>query len=233
MASKSGRTNQNTDPNSRQARIAEMRRADRIRERRNKAIAITAASAVVVGLVGFGTWVLIDQKQAEERKLAAAEKLRKEAEEIRKQPVEGEQLWEAKKLGRNHVETPVKYEMNPPVGGDHHPRWMNCNGDVYKSPVPEVNAVHSLEHGAVWVTYNEKAPRADVDKLAATVGKTPYTLMSPIKEQTGSIMLSAWGKQLTVDSADDPRVAQFFTKYVQGEQTPEPGAACTSGLAGK
>jgi hypothetical protein len=43
-------------------------------------------------------------------------------------------------------------------------------------------------------------------------------------------MLSAWGKQLTVDSADDPRVSQFFTKYVQGAQTPEPGAACTGGL---
>lgn len=121
MASKSGRTNQYTDPNSRQARIAEMRRAEKIRERRNKAIAITAASAIVVGLVGFGTWVLIDQKQAEERKQAAAEKIRKEAEEIRKKPVEGEQLWDVKKLGRNHVETPVKYEMNPPIGGDHHP----------------------------------------------------------------------------------------------------------------
>lgn len=93
MASKSGRTNQNVDPNSRQARIAEMRRVEKIRERRNKAIAITAASAIVVGLVGFGTWVLIDQKQAEERKQAAAEKIRKEAEEIRKKPVEGEQLW--------------------------------------------------------------------------------------------------------------------------------------------
>lgn len=177
--------------------------------------------------------MLIDQKQAEQRKEATAAKIRKEAEEIRKQPVEGEQLWDVKKLGRNHVETPVKYEMNPPVGGDHHPRWMNCNGDVYKNPVPEVNAVHSLEHGAVWVTYNEKAPKADVDKLAATVGKTPYSLMSPVKEQTGAITLSAWGKQLTVDSADDPRVSKFFTKYVQGEQTPEPGAACTSGLAGK
>ncbi len=233
MASKSGRTHQNTDPNSRQARIAEMRRIEKARERRNKAIAITASSAIVVGLVGFGAWVLIDQKQTEQRKQAAAEKIRKEAEEIRKKPVDGEQLWDVKKLGRNHVETPVKYEMNPPVGGDHHPRWMNCNGDVYKNPVAEVNAVHSLEHGAVWVTYNEKAAKADVDKLAATVGKTPYTLMSPVKEQAGAIMLSAWGKQLTVDTADDPRVAQFFTKYVQGEQTPEPGAACTSGVAEK
>ncbi|MEV6951262.1 DUF3105 domain-containing protein [Streptomyces sp. NPDC051183] len=217
MASRTSDSN-----NSRQARIAEMRRAERARDRRNKAIAITVSAAVVAGLIGFGAWVMIDQQN------------KKDAEEAaRKAPVNGEQSWDAAKLGRNHVETPVKYEMNPPVGGDHHPRWMNCNGDVYKNPLPQVNAVHSLEHGAVWVTYNEKAAKADVDKLAETVGKTPYTLMSPDKEQAGTIMLSAWGKQLTVENAADPRVAQFFTKYVQGPQTPEPGAACTNGLADK
>ncbi|MFD3804682.1 DUF3105 domain-containing protein [Streptomyces sp. NPDC058611] len=226
MASQPNKSDRTSDDQSRQARIARMRRADRARDRRNKAIAITTSAAVVVGLVGFGAWVLIDRQEAQER---AQEK----AAAARKAPVDGEQTWEAKKLGRNHVETPVKYEMNPPVGGDHHPRWMNCNGDVYKNPVPEVNAVHSLEHGAVWVTYNEKAAKGEVDKLAGTVAKTPYTLMSPVKEQAGAIMLSAWGKQLTVETSDDPRVAQFFTKYVQGPQTPEPGAACTSGLADK
>ncbi|MFD3541815.1 DUF3105 domain-containing protein [Streptomyces sp. NPDC058662] len=226
MASKSKRTGNTPDPQSRQARIADMRRADKARDRRNKAIAITTSGVIVAGLVGFGAWVLIGQKETEQRERAAAET-------ARKTPVDGERTWEAKDLGRNHVETQVKYEMNPPVGGDHHPRWMNCDGDVYKNPVPEVNAVHSLEHGAVWVTYNEKAAKGDVDALAERVGKTPYTLMSPVKEQAGAIMLSAWGKQLTVEKADDPRVAQFFTKYVQGPQTPEPGAACTSGLADK
>ncbi|AWZ09144.1 MULTISPECIES: DUF3105 domain-containing protein [unclassified Streptomyces] len=211
-----------SENNSRQSRIAEMRRADQMRDRRNKAIAITASAAIVAALVGFGAWVMIGQKEKKDAEVAAA-----------KAPVDGEQTWDAAKLGRKHVDTPVKYEMNPPVGGDHSPRWMNCNGDVYKNPLPEVNAVHSLEHGAVWVTYNEKADKADVEKLAGTVAKTPYTLMSPAKEQAGTIMLSAWGKQLTVDKADDPRVAQFFTKYVQGAQTPEPGAACTNGLADK
>lgn len=211
-----------SDQNSRQNRIAEMRRAEKARDRRNKIIAISVSTVVVAGLIGFGSWVIMEQKQKD-----------RDAEAARKAPVNGEQTWDAKKLGRNHVETPVKYEMNPPVGGDHNPRWMNCNGDVYKNPIPEVNAVHSLEHGAVWVTYNEKAAKADLDALAGKVGKTPYTLMSPDKEQAGAIMLSAWGKQLTVDKADDPRVAQFFTKYVQGPQTPEPGAACTNGLGEK
>lgn len=217
MASRKTETN-----NSRQTRIAEMRRADQSRDRRNKAIAITASAAIVTALIGFGAWVMVDQQN------------KKDADEAKaKAPVQGEQTWDAKTLGRKHVETPVKYEMNPPVGGDHNPRWMNCNGDVYTNPIPEVNAVHSLEHGAVWVTYNDKAAKADVDKLAAKVAKTPYTLMSPDKEQTGAIMLSAWGKQLTVDTADDARVATFLTKYVQGAQTPEPGAACTNGLADK
>jgi hypothetical protein len=110
---------------------------------------------------------------------------------------------------------------------------MNCNGDVYKEPIPDANAVHSLEHGAVWVTYTDKADKADVDKLAERVEKTPYSLMSPYQDQDGAIVLSAWGKQVAVDSADDKRVSQFFTKYVQGPQTPEPGAACTGGLSGK
>lgn len=210
------------DHHSPQARIAEMRRAERARDRRNAAIAITVSVAFAAGLIGFGAWVLIDKQEKKDAAAAA-----------RKAPVNGEQTWDVKTLGRNHVETPVQYPMNPPVGGDHSPRWMNCNGDVYKNPVPEVNAVHSLEHGAVWVTYNEKAAKGDLDTLAGTVAKTPYTLMSPVKEQAGTIMLSAWGRQLTVDKADDPRVAQFFTKYVQGPQTPEPGAACTNGLAEK
>lgn len=151
-----------SDNNSRQNRIAEMRRAEKARDRRNKIIAISISTAVVAGLIGFGSWVIIEQKQKDKDAVAA-----------RKAPVDGEKTWDAKKLGRNHVETPVKYEMNPPVGGDHNPRWMNCDGDVYKNPIPEVNAVHSLEHGAVWVTYNEKAAKADVDALAGKVGKTP------------------------------------------------------------
>ncbi|WP_424214041.1 DUF3105 domain-containing protein [Streptomyces sp. BI20] len=214
------KTSRSPEPHSRQARIAEMRKAEKTRDRRNKFIAIGASVAIVAGLVGFGTYVL----------LKADEKAEQKAEQA-KAPIGEEKTWDAAKLGRNHVETQVKYEMKPPVGGDHNPRWMNCSGDVYTAPIPEVNAVHSLEHGAVWITYNAKAPKADVEKLAEKVKKTQYTLMSPVEDQAGTIMLSAWGKQVTVKDASDPRVDQFFSKYVQGPQTPEPGAACTGGVS--
>jgi hypothetical protein len=90
--------------------------------------------------------------------------------------------------------------------------------------------VHSLEHGAVWVTYNGKASKADVSALAAKVRKTPYTLMSPVEDQKDPLMLSAWAHQRTVTSASDPNVDKFLAEFVQGSQTPEPGAACTGGL---
>lgn len=205
--------------NDRRARIEQMRRAEQARERRNRIITIAVSGVVVAGLVGFGVVVLTKESEKQEQKVEQA-----------KAPITDEKSWDAKKLGRNHVDKPVTYPMKPPVGGDHNQVWMNCDGDVYKEPIPDVNAVHSLEHGAVWVTYNDKAPAADVTKLSEKVKKTPYSLMSPVKDQAGAIMLSAWGKQVTVDSADDPRVNQFFTKYVQGEQTPEPGATCTGGL---
>ncbi len=81
------------------------------------------------------------------------------------------------------------------------------------------------------MTYNSKAGKADIEALAAKVKKTPYTLMSPDDEQADPIMLSAWGHQRTVTGASDPNVDAFFEKFVQGEQTPEPGAACTGGLS--
>ncbi|MGP9021124.1 DUF3105 domain-containing protein [Streptomyces sp. BR1] len=208
---------------SRQARIAEMRRAEQARERRNKIVAITASVAIVAGLVGVGAYLL--NRESDKKDQQQAQKA-----DDAKATIAGEKDWDPKKLGRNHVTKTVSYPMKPPVGGDHNPVWMNCGGVVYKKPVPDMNAVHSLEHGAVWVTYNDKAPAGDVQKLSDKVSKTPYSLMSPFQDQAGAIMLSAWGKQVTVTSADDPRVNQFFNKYVQGAQTPEPGAACTGGL---
>ncbi|MFF2847899.1 DUF3105 domain-containing protein [Streptomyces sp. NPDC058001] len=200
----------------RRAKIEEQRRAEAARERRNRIITVTLSGVIVAGLVG-GLWYFIqDNQKKEDAKAAAAA-----------EPVSGEKSW--KDLGRDHVTTPVDYKMAPATGGNHHPTWMNCDGDVYAEEIGETNAVHSMEHGAVWVTYNDKAPEKDVSALKDRVEKTPYTLMSPYAAQSSPITLSAWGKQLNVKTADDPRVSQFLEKYVQGAQTPEQGAACTGG----
>ncbi|MBZ6081410.1 DUF3105 domain-containing protein [Streptomyces olivaceus] len=210
----------------RQARIAEMRRAEEARGRRNRILMIALSTVVVVGLVAGGV-VLVRSQSDDSSDEAAAEG---KASGTFVTGEDGVRTWDGD-LGRNHVTKKVSYPVEPPVGGDHNQVWMNCNGDVYTKPLENEHAVHSLEHGAVWVTYTDKAPKADVEKLAAKVKQTPYSLMSPDDGQKDPIVLTAWGHQRTVTGADDPDVNAFFEKFVQGEQTPEPGAACTNGLS--
>jgi hypothetical protein len=215
----------------RKARIEEMRRAERARERRNRALTIGASVVVVIGLVVGGA-VLVNSQSDDDSSTAADSKPTGDAGISGSFTTgsDGVKTWKGK-LGQTHVAKAVKYPMEPPVGGNHDQVWMNCNGDVYTKAINNMNAVHSLEHGAVWVTYTSKAKKADVDALAAKVKQTPYTLMSPDEKQAAPIMLSAWGHQRTVTGASDPNVDKFFAQYVQGKQTPEPGAACTNGLS--
>ncbi|MFD7642573.1 DUF3105 domain-containing protein [Kitasatospora sp. NPDC059795] len=200
----------------RRARIAELRAIEQRRERRNKILTITVSAVLVLAMAGGGTWLALDAKHKKDAKAAADAA-----------PIEGVKTWD--KLGRTHVQTEVKYDQTPPVGGDHNPVWATCMGNVYDQPVKNENAVHSLEHGAVWVTYNGKATPDDIKTLGEKVKTTPYSLMSPYPDEQGTITLTAWGTQLTVDNAQDPRIEKFFTKYVQGPQTQEPGASCSSG----
>jgi Protein of unknown function (DUF3105) len=129
-------------------------------------------------------------------------------------------------LTRNHTADPVKYDANPPMGGDHDPMWQNCDGRVYDQPLRNENAVHSLEHGAVWITYRPGLAAAQLDALKAKVERTDYTFLSPYPSLDAPVALTAWGHQLKLQDAGDARVDRFLSAFVKGPQTPEPGAAC-------
>ncbi|NYG56800.1 DUF3105 domain-containing protein [Nocardioides perillae] len=131
-------------------------------------------------------------------------------------------------LSQNHVEGEVDYEQTPAVGGDHNAVWLNCG--VYEEPVPDELAVHSLEHGAVWLAH---APDADADvreALGEIADGNGYVLVSPVEGLDAPVVASAWGVQLELDDAEDPKLEGFVTQFAQGPQTPEPGAPCTGGV---
>lgn len=129
-----------------------------------------------------------------------------------------------------HVEGTVDYPQTPPAGGPHHNGWLNCG--VYDQPQVAELAVHSQEHGAVWVTYDADA--VGPDDLAALKAQLPssYVVLSPFEGLPSPIVLSAWNAQLKVDAADDPRIGPFFEEYWRNQNVPEPGSACTGGIDG-
>jgi hypothetical protein len=148
-------------------------------------------------------------------------------------PIAGLQLFTEEPKTR-HTTKRVTYDHTPPAGGQHWPAqaggvygWLRCG--VYTEPVPNEFAVHSEEHGAVWLTYLPAASPADVARLAALATGNDYVLVSPYPGQPGTFMASTWGAQLAVDAADDPRLAAFVKAYAGGGQGGEKGADCVHG----
>lgn len=129
---------------------------------------------------------------------------------------------------RDHVQGAVAYRQTPPAGGKHSATWLNCG--IYTQPVPNENAVHDLEHGAVWITYRPGLPAADMTRLTALATGQSYLTLSPYPGLPAPVVVSAWGKQLRLTSARDGRLAGFIGTYRQSPKAPEPGAPCTGGV---
>lgn len=126
-----------------------------------------------------------------------------------------------------HVQGTVDYPQSPPAGGPHNAVWLNCG--IYTEQVPNENAVHSMEHGAIWATYDPA--RVDEAQLATLRSFFPqtYTLLSPYEGLDSPIVLSAWNAQLKLDEADDSRIPEFFEEYWRSQNAPEPNAVCSGG----
>lgn len=205
------------DARDRAARAAAAREAQRRKDRRRTLAVIGTAVLVSLVLVAVVVAVILREIDSQADLEAAANA-----------PVEGVQEYPG--LERGHVEEPVTYEQDPPVGGNHAGVWTNCG--VYGEPVSNEQSVHSLEHGAVWVTYQPDLAPDQVEVLAQVVEANDYALLSPYEGLGSPVVASAWGTQLALDDVTDPRLATFLERYLQGEEAPEPGAPCTGGVGG-
>ncbi|MGY1743364.1 MULTISPECIES: DUF3105 domain-containing protein [unclassified Blastococcus] len=130
--------------------------------------------------------------------------------------------------GQEHVRTDVDYSEDPPVGGPHDGVWADCTGTVYDVAIRPENAVHSLEHGAVWVTYDpDLAGEDDVAALADLVEGGSYVMLSPHPGLGTVVSAQAWNHAIRLDDAADPRLAEFVALLAANpDTTPEVGASC-------
>lgn len=134
---------------------------------------------------------------------------------------EGIEVYEG--LGQDHVDDPV-YDVRPPPGGDHLDRWESCG--FFAVEIDDGNAVHSLEHGAVWVAYRPDLDDTQVDELESLANVETHLLVSPYPDLDTPLMLVAWGVRLPLDSVDDERFDRFLATFIRGPQTPEVGVPC-------
>lgn len=197
----------------RDARKAKEHREDR----RNQFWIYGTGAVLLIALILPVTIVSVKNQKEKSRLIAQAAK-----------PIDGVQSYRS--LTRNHTSKQVAYSLNPPAGGDHAGGFINCG--IYTHPINNWEAVHSMEHGAVWVTYRPSFSSKEIGILRKIAASRPYVLLSPYSNLSSPVVASAWGKQLMLESASDPRLALFLQAYLQGVQTPEPGAPCSGGVQG-
>lgn len=130
----------------------------------------------------------------------------------------------------NQHDNSYVYEKTPlpPMGGVHASSWLNCG--IYSIEVPIENVIHSMEHGAVWITYDpDQVTADDIASLRSEAQGKGYMVLSPYSNQASPIVLTTWDIQLQVDSASDRRIDQFIRQY-RGNRGPEVGASCSNGV---
>jgi hypothetical protein len=124
----------------------------------------------------------------------------------------------------DHTLQNVTYRETPPTGGQHAPVWQRCG--FYDTPVPTERAVHSLEHGAVWITYHPDLPSEQVAVLHSLAQAEVHILVSPFPSLPAPVVATAWGQQVRLDTADPSQLDQFVRDFRNGPLAPERGGSC-------
>lgn len=182
------------------------------RNRRQWLITKIVAGLLVVGIVGGLAWYVLDWSQTKnDGQIPSGVKTYTYTQ-------------------GQHNDAFNAWTENPPVGGFHNNVWQNCGN--YVDPIGTGHGIHSLEHGAIWITYQPGLPQAQIDKLKALADSQTYILVSPFPGIPTPIVLSSWNHQLQVQTADDARIDQFIKVFKNNKTyTPEFGALCSNGTS--
>ncbi len=194
------------------AKVAELRAIEARKDLRNRFLVFGVIGIVIAGLIAAVIVVIKDASEQNAVLEAAAGG-----------PIEG--VVEDPNQTAGHAEgLDHSGETLPPMGGDHSATPLTC--DVYSVPVTIENAIHSLEHGAVWVAYQPELSAEEIEIVEATGVGEDHVFVAPFPGLRSAVVLTGWGVQLELDDAFDERLDVFMAKYVEGPQTPEPGAPC-------
>jgi hypothetical protein len=116
--------------------------------------------------------------------------------------------------------------LEPPVGGQHCPVWLNCR--VWDTPQPRCEYIHNLEHGHIVLAYNCPSGCPDiVAQLTAYWMSKPTPrriLVTPDPLLTTKVACMVWGWAWEGDHVDTAMFDEVVTH--QDQETTEAGLPC-------
>lgn len=123
--------------------------------------------------------------------------------------------------GQKHVaDGSVKYDgPEPPTSGDHSSPlpWQ-----AYDQPVPDMNIIHNLEHGGIYISYQPGLPPEQVARIKALFTK-PYgkpdfqptkALIAPRAANDAPIIMSSWRRSMKLQTFDEQKMIEYYLRNV-------------------
>jgi hypothetical protein len=120
-----------------------------------------------------------------------------------------------KSQGREHVNAlPARYKANsvPRSSGPHAPDTLIYG--FYTETVPELNAVHNLEHGAVIIWFGPQVPQATINQINELYTDDPNGLIVAQHPRLGDdIALVAWRQVARCTRFDEDATEEFIDAF--------------------
>ncbi|WP_100446641.1 DUF3105 domain-containing protein [Glycomyces xiaoerkulensis] len=203
-------------------------------------LTFSAVGVVAIGLIAAAAFVVWDRGQPPqgiENFYAPYESYQEAQEALGEGDATEDELENPWVLQQNHVDSQdptavPEYEITPPAGGNHLSNWQNCEGVVYDAPIADGNAVHSLEHGAAWLTYDpDLVDQAAIDHLAEKIEGRNFSFMSPYPGQGTEVSVQSWGTRWQTDDPYHDGIDKYLTFAIQNsDNLAEMNATCSSGV---
>lgn len=132
--------------------------------------------------------------------------------------------------GRQHVaDGTVPYGgQEPPTSGDHSNPvpWQ-----AYEQEISDMNVIHNMEHGGIYISYKPDLPADQVAKIKALFF-APYSrqdfsaskaLLAPRAANDAPIIMSSWLRSEKFESFDEEKMVEYYRRNVG--KSPEPAAS--------
>lgn len=130
--------------------------------------------------------------------------------------------------GREHVETKTYGGEEPPTSGDH---ANALPWGVYQDEVDDVNTIHNLEHGGVYISYRPDVPPEHIERIKALFFE-PYVkkdfkptkvVMAPRAKNKAPIIISSWLRSQSFEQYNEQAMIEYYKS--NAGKSPEPLAS--------
>ena len=116
--------------------------------------------------------------------------------------------------GNNHVDGDLKYDTNPPAGGNHNPAAAAAGVYTAENVPPDGQLVHALEHGFVDIWYRPDLDPAALGDLEAMAGRHDRdVLLMPRASLAQPVAATAWHRRLLCSRPDTQALESFVSAY--------------------